>query len=104
MAGRSAAEEAIAIRYMLRSLGVTVNKPTDLLGNNEGMIKSSSLPSSTLKKKHVAISYHKVRECNVAGIIRLMHVPTDKNLSDMNTKALGPSKLNHLNGQIYTTE
>ena len=61
-AGRVACEEAIAIRYMLRSLGVPVPGPTRLCGDNLGMIMSSTNPDSELKKKHVAISFHKLRE------------------------------------------
>ena len=43
-------EEAITIWYMLMSLGVPVNVPTDLCGDNLGMIISSTNPDSDLKK------------------------------------------------------
>jgi hypothetical protein len=58
----SAVDEAISIRYMLRCLGVPVTKPTNLYGNNYGVIQSATIPDGELKKKHVAISYHYVRE------------------------------------------
>ena len=67
-AGRLASEEAITIRYMLRSLGVPVTGATALCGDNLGMIISSTNPDSELKKKHVAISFHKLRECAAAGV------------------------------------
>jgi hypothetical protein len=55
------------------------------------VVTSSTIPSSVLKKKHNAISYHKVRECIASGTMRLAHEPTGSNLSDMLTKCLsGP--------------
>ncbi len=38
---RTAVEEAISIRYMLRCLGIPVTKPTDLYGDNFGVIQSA---------------------------------------------------------------
>ena len=57
-----AIEEAISLCYMLRCLGIPVTNPTNLYGDNFGSIQSASIPDSELKKKHVAISYHFVRE------------------------------------------
>jgi hypothetical protein len=59
---RSAVEEAISIRYMLRCLGVLVTKLTDLFSDNFGVIQSAEIPDGELKKKHIAISYHHVRQ------------------------------------------
>ena len=73
-AGRLACEEAIAIRYMLRSLGVPVLGATALCGDNLGMIMSSTNPDSELKKKNVATSLHKIWECAAAGIVNLIKV------------------------------
>jgi hypothetical protein len=39
---RSAAEEAMSIRYMLRCLGVPDTKPTNLYGDNFGVIQSAT--------------------------------------------------------------
>ena len=66
---RLATEEAITIRYMLTSLGIPVTKPTKLFGDNLGVIQNASIPEATLQKKHTAISFHRVRECNAAKII-----------------------------------
>ena len=87
---RAAVEEAISIRYMLRSLGIPVAEPTNLiLGDNLGVIQSASIPDSDLKKKHVAISYHCVREAVAAQIVRPIWCDTTENWSDICTKALG---------------
>ena len=101
MAGRTALEEAKAIRYMLRSFGVPLEKPTDLIGDNMGMLQSSTLPGSQLKKKSVAISYHMVREATAAEIISPRFIRSELNRSDQLTKALGPKLLRSLNKSIY---
>ena len=62
VAMRTAVEEAISIRYMLRCLGIPVTRPTNLYGDNKGSIQTANIPDAVLKKKHIAISYHYVRE------------------------------------------
>ena len=47
---RVASEEAIAMRYMLRSFGVPIIGATSLCGNKLGMIISSTKPDSELNK------------------------------------------------------
>ena len=49
---RLATEEAITIQYMLHSLGIPVNEPTKLFGDNLGVIQNASMPEATLQKKH----------------------------------------------------
>ena len=51
-AGRVASKEAIALHYMLRSLGVTVIGATAFCSDNLGMIISSTNPESELKENH----------------------------------------------------
>eukprot|EP00957_Ditylum_brightwellii_P147855 11259140-Ditylum_brightwellii.AAC.1 len=65
---RTAVEEVQAIRYMLRCLGVKVKTSTLISGNNRSVILSSTVLGSLLRKKHVAIAYHKTRESVAAGI------------------------------------
>jgi hypothetical protein len=92
---RTATEEAIAIRYMLRSLGIPVNKPTRLFGDNLGVIQNASMPEANLHKKHVAISFHRVRECVAAKIVAPYHVDGKDNFADILTKALDISTFKH---------
>ena len=72
--GRVAMEEVILLRYLLRSLGIPAKGPTELCVNNQGMIISSANSDSELKKNHVAISYHKLREISAAGIVNPIKV------------------------------
>ena len=74
VAARIAVEMIMEFRYKLRMMGVAINGPATLLIDNEAVVKNTTLPSSTLKKKHNAIAYHKVREAVAAGIIKVAHV------------------------------
>ena len=84
-------------------LGVKVNGPTVVLGDNMSVIQNCSLPSSQLKKKHNAIAYHRIRECVAKGIIRLGHVASEENLADICTKPLSGMKLHSLMRRIHQT-
>ena len=100
-AGRVAYEEAIAIRYMLCSLGVPVIGSTRLCGDNLGMIMSLTNPDSELKKKHVAISFHKLRECAAARIVSLIKVCMTVNISDILTKGTPARTMGSLSDASY---
>lgn len=87
MAMKTAVEEVMSVRYMLRCLGVKVTRPTPILGDNRSVIMNATIPSSLLKKKHVAISYHMTREATAASICRPLKTKGDWNYSDVCTKA-----------------
>ena len=76
------------VRYKLRMLGVPVEGTSALLGDNQSVITSCSLPSSNLKKKHNAIAYHRIREAVAAGVVKLFYINSKYNLADALTKAL----------------
>jgi hypothetical protein len=46
---------------MLRSLGVELDGPELMLGDNKSVVLNTTVSSSVLKKKHNAIAYHQVR-------------------------------------------
>ena len=102
MAGRSACEEAISLRYMLRCLGVKIKGRTFLAGDNLGMLQSSTIVSSMCKKKHISIAYHKMRECVAAGIINPVKVHTDYNVADFLTKSLAWKELHYHSGSFFS--
>ena len=56
----------------------------------------STIPASTLNKRHNALSYHTVRSAIAANIIKFRHIPGDVNISDMLTKHLEPCTLEPL--------
>jgi hypothetical protein len=71
-------------------LGVPIDGPALMLGDNASVIASTSIPSSPLRKKHNAVAYHRVREAIAAGIIKFAKIGSKENISDCLTKPLGP--------------
>lgn len=84
---RTATEEAIAICYMLCSLGIKVSRPSDLSGDN-AVISNATTYDATLKKKNVALSYHSVKKSIAAGIIYPQKISGKTNIADLLTKPL----------------
>ena len=58
---------------MLCMLGVPVDGPSFMLGDNNSMVLNTSVPSSVLKKKHHACAYH-VCEAIAGGIVNFVHI------------------------------
>lgn len=85
---KNAVELSEALRYKLRMFGVPIEGPTNIFCDNEAVYKNSSLPESTLKKKHHSIAYHRCREAVAAGTVRVAKEGTSTNLSDVFTKLL----------------
>ena len=70
---RTATEEAIGLRYMLRCLGLKVPMdrlcPAKIFSDSFSVVQNCQNPAADLSKKHVAISFHLVREAITAGIV-----------------------------------
>ena len=94
VAARVATDLIIETRYMLRTIGARIDGPALMLGDNMSVVLNTSVPSSVLKKKHCAISYHRVREAIAAKIMRFAHISSSENIADVLTKPL-PNKTFH---------
>ena len=88
VAARVATDLAVEFRYALRMLGVEVDGPAQMFGDNKSVIINTTIPSSQLKKKHNAICYHRVREAIAAKIINFFHIRSENNYADIMTKPL----------------
>jgi hypothetical protein len=62
VAARIATDMIIKMHFILHMLGVPVDGPALLLGDNNSVVLNTSVPSSILKKKHHACAYHRVQE------------------------------------------
>ena len=89
---RIGVEIALEIRYKLRMMGIKFNPVTNVLCDNLSVVINAQFPTSSLKKKHNAVAYHKIREAVAAGIIRIGHIAGALNLADILTKPLGPKQ------------
>ena len=89
MAARTATEQIMEIRTTLRYLGVNLVGSTYMFGDNKTVVDSSSKPKSRLHKRHVILSYHRVREAIAAGIIKFIFINSELNPADILTKLWG---------------
>ena len=71
IAARLAKEKVQALRYKLRMMGINLDGPAIMCVDKGSVVSSISVPESKLKKKHLSICYHAVREAIAAGIIQV---------------------------------
>lgn len=83
---KTAIELIEGLRYKLRMMGIPLEEPSVVKGDNMSVIKNSSIPESVLKKKSNSVAYHYVRERVAMGIVEISHEPTKTNLADILTK------------------
>ena len=99
---RVAVQEAIAVTNTLKSIGIPFKGRVRILGDNKGVIDNSTISGSMLKKKHISIAYHKVRESIASGLCDIFHVSGKENPADILTKPLGSDIYrNHLRKFMY---
>ena len=86
VAAKTAREQIMHIRYTLRYLGVPIRSKSYMFGDNRSVVKSATLPHSTLSKRHNILAFHRVREAITAKIIDFHWINSENNLSDMLSK------------------
>jgi hypothetical protein len=96
VASRFTTELILEVRYMLRSLGVALDGPALMLGDNMSLVLNTTVPSSVLKKKHNTIEYHRVREAIAERIMRFAYIKSEENVSDVLTKPVSNEKFHYL--------
>ena len=88
MAMKHCCEYLRGLRFKLRSMGIPVDFPCYVYGDNKSVLVNGSQPFSVLKKKSNSIAYHFVREGSAADEWRLTYVNTNDNCADMLSKSL----------------
>ena len=72
-----AVEMIKALKYKLWMFGIEIMEDeTKIFGDNNAVIINTSVPESTLNKKHHSINYNYVRESIAAGIVLIFKVDT----------------------------
>jgi hypothetical protein len=97
---RIAKDMIVELRIKLKMFGVPIDGPANVFCDNNGVVKNTSMPESTLSKKHNSISYHAVREAAAAGILRVGKEDTKSNLADALTKLLPYDRKMELLGRL----
>ena len=96
VAARMAVDLILEMRYKLRALGVHMEERNVMVGDNMSVVLNTTIPSSALKKKHLACSYHRIREAIARGIIDFGKIDSEVNLAGINTKPLGHTAFRRL--------
>jgi Reverse transcriptase (RNA-dependent DNA polymerase) len=89
VAAKVATQQILALRTTLRYLGVQIDGPTRLFGDNGSVVTSGSLPHSPLRKRHHALAYHYTREAIASGAIDFRFISGRINPADVLSKHWG---------------
>jgi hypothetical protein len=95
-AARIAVDQIIDLRTTLRYLGVPVHAKSFMFGDNQAVVTNSSIPHSSLNKRHNALSYHRVREMIAAKILGYYWIDGKKNPADIVSKHWSYPQVWHL--------
>jgi hypothetical protein len=92
IAMKQATEYVRGLRYKLQMMGITVNEPTFVFGDNQSVLANTTAPASTLKKKSNTIACHFVREGCAHDEWQTAFINTNDNIADLLTKLLAGPK------------
>jgi hypothetical protein len=89
VAARTCTEQIIELRTLLRYLGVPLREQSFMFGDNQAVVKSSTIPEAKLHKRHTLLSFHRVREAIAARMIVFVHIDGRINPADILSKHWG---------------
>ncbi len=84
----TATEQIIDLCYTICMLGMPLDGPAWMFGDNESVVKSAMFPHSSLIKQLNAWAYHHVRKAIAAKVWHFCHIPGNQNPADVLTKFL----------------
>ena len=86
---------------LVKSLGLDLDGPIFLHGDNKRAIKLAQNPITHSRSKHIDIRHHFVTDLVEREVIQLQYIPTDQNIADILTKALGRPKFNKFRCDLF---
>ena len=95
-AARTAIEQIRSNKLTLMYLGVPIDGPALLLGDNKTIVENTTTPHGKLHKRHLMLSYHYVREAVASGSYKYAFVNGKDNLSDVLSKHWAHNDVWHL--------
>lgn len=88
MALTEGAKEVAWLRAMARDLGVRLDGPVQLWGDNQSALKLAENPGFYRRTKHIDIQWHFIRQEVAEGRVRLDYIATANQRADILTKGL----------------
>jgi hypothetical protein len=95
-AARIAVDQIIDLRITLRYLGVPIRQKSYMFGDNQAVVRNSSIPQSSLNKRHNALAYHRVREMIAAKVLGYYWIDGSSNPADIVSKHWSYPQVWHL--------
>ena len=89
---KQATEYVRGLQYKLRMMGIKVDEPAFVFGDNKSVPCNTTAPALALKKMSNAIAYHFVQEGVARDKCQTRYVNTDENVADLLTKLLSGPK------------
>ena len=86
VAARTCVDQIIDLRNTLRYMGIPVEDRCYMFGDNESVVNSATTPHGKLHKRHIMLSYHRVREAIASGMIVFTYLPGWLNPADILSK------------------
>ncbi|MEL7196406.1 MAG: reverse transcriptase domain-containing protein, partial [Bacteroidota bacterium] len=86
VAARTCVEQIIDLRTTLRYLGVNLRERSYMFGDNESVVNSSTMPHGKLHKRHMMLSFHRVRHAIASGFIKFSFIDGAINPADILSK------------------
>jgi hypothetical protein len=85
------------LRMTLQYLGIPVYTKSYMLGDNQAVVTYSTIPHSSLNKRHNALAYHQIREKMIAAkILGYYWIDGKANPADIVSKHWGYQQIWHL--------
>ena len=94
-------EMLIALQYKLRIFGVPNDGPSNVFCDKDDVARTATRAETTLKKKHLSIAFHKLREAVACNIVLVFFERSGSNLSDLFTKTLASIDRKRITSYIY---
>jgi hypothetical protein len=86
-------KQIIDLHSTLRYLGVPIREKNYMFGNNKSVVDSSMGLHSKLHKRHTMLSFHRVRDAIVSGIVGFYFFPGELNPADVLSKHWGYTQI-----------
>ena len=79
-------EQFMDIRNTLRYLGVPLREKLFTFGDNKLVVNSASVPHAKIHKRHIVLSFYRIRGVITAGVISFRFLLEKNNPADILSK------------------
>jgi hypothetical protein len=86
VAAKTCVEQIVDLRLLLRYLGTPICDHSYMFGDNNSVVGSATTPDAKLTKRHVMLSFHKVREAIASKMVKFFFIRGQTNPADILSK------------------